>query len=61
MTEYYSVPENQMFHALGLNDVRKGDIVVTSYAGDDNFYRAKVMFTGDRNSFYFLTFTCTIL
>ena len=47
MTEYYSVPENQMFHALGLNDVRKGDIVVTSYAGDDNFYRAKVMFTYD--------------
>jgi len=43
MTEYYSVPENQMFHALGLNDVRKGDIVVTSYAGDDNFYRAKVV------------------
>ncbi|XP_023341490.1 tudor and KH domain-containing protein homolog, partial [Eurytemora carolleeae] len=41
MTSYYSKQENQVFHKLERVDV--GDIVVSSFAGDNSYYRAKVV------------------
>jgi len=43
MTEYYSATENQLFHSLAVDGVRKGDIVVSTFSGDSNYYRAKVV------------------
>lgn len=41
MTNYYSNVANQAFHAL--SSVNVGDIVVSTFEGDSNFYRAKVV------------------
>jgi len=41
MTNYYSKVANQAFHAL--SSVNVGDIVVSTFEGDSNFYRAKVV------------------